>query len=30
VGRNKGLIETHRNLGYTIDKDPSYEISKRL
>jgi hypothetical protein len=30
VGRNKGLIETHRNLGYTIDEDPSYEISKRI
>ena len=30
VGRNKGLIETHRNLGYAIDKDPSYEISKKL
>jgi len=30
VGRNKGLIQTHKNLGYTIDKDPSYEISKRI
>ena len=30
VGRNKGLIQTHRNLGYTVDKDPSYEISKKI
>ena len=30
VGRNKGLIQTHKDLGYTIDKDPSYEISKRI
>ena len=30
VGRSKGLIETHRKLGYTIDKDPSYEISKKI
>ena len=30
IGRSKGLIETHRGLGYTIDKDPSYEISKKI
>jgi len=30
VGRNKGLMQTHRNLGYTVDKDPSYEISKKI
>jgi hypothetical protein len=30
IGRSKGLIETHRKLGYTIDKNPSYEISKKI
>jgi hypothetical protein len=30
IGRSKGLIETHRSLNYTIDKDPSYEISKKI
>jgi hypothetical protein len=30
IGRNKGLINAHRNLGYTIDDNPSYEISKKI
>ena len=30
VGRNKSLINAHRNLGYVIDDNPSYEISKKL
>jgi hypothetical protein len=30
VGRNKGLINAHRGLGYVIDDNPSYEISKKL
>ena len=30
IGRSRGLIEVHRKLGYTIDKDPSYEISKKI
>jgi hypothetical protein len=30
VGRNKGLIDTHKKLGYTVDKNPSYEISKNI
>jgi len=30
VGRNKGLINAHRNLGYVIDDNPSHEISKKL
>jgi hypothetical protein len=30
IGRNKGLIETHKKLGYTVDEKPSYEISKRI
>jgi hypothetical protein len=30
IGRNKGLINAHKNLGYTIDENPSHEISKKL
>ena len=30
VGRNKGLIETHKKLGYAVDDNPSYEISKKI
>lgn len=30
IGRSKGLIETHEKLGYTVDKNPSYEISKKI
>jgi hypothetical protein len=30
IGRNKSLINAHRNLGYVIDDNPSYEISKKL
>ena len=30
IGRSRGLIEVHKKLGYTIDKDPSYEISKKI
>lgn len=30
VGRNAGLISTHKKLGYTVDEKPSYEISKKL
>jgi hypothetical protein len=30
IGRNKSLIETHKKLGYTVDDNCSYEISKRI
>ena len=30
VGRNTGLIDMHKKLGYTVDEKPSYEISKKL
>ena len=30
VGRNKGLLNIHKELGYTVDDDPSYEISKKI
>jgi hypothetical protein len=28
IGRNKSLMAMHEKLGYTVDKEPSYEISK--
>lgn len=30
IGRNKNLIETHRKLNWIVDKDPSYEITKKI
>tara|TARA_R110002012_G_scaffold93710_6_gene227373 strand:+ start:291 stop:707 length:417 start_codon:yes stop_codon:yes gene_type:complete len=30
LGRNKHLMETHKKLGWQIDKKPSYEIIKIL
>jgi len=30
VSRNKTLLKMHKELGYTIDKDPSYEITKNI
>jgi hypothetical protein len=30
IGRNKHLIETHKKLGWSVDKNPSYEIMKKL
>ena len=30
IGRSKPLIETHRKLGWTVDKSPSYEITKKI
>lgn len=30
IGRNKSLINAHKNLGYTVDEKPSYEISKKI
>jgi hypothetical protein len=30
IGRNKHLINTHKELGYTIDSKPSHEITKKL
>lgn len=30
VGRNKGLLNIHKELGYTVDDHPSYEISKKI
>lgn len=30
IARNKSLINIHEQLGYTVDKNPSYEISKKL
>ena len=30
IGRNKHLIETHKKLGWKVDKKPSYEIVKNI
>lgn len=30
IARNKSLIDTHKKLGYTVDDNPSYEISKKI
>jgi len=30
VGRSKGLLKIHKELGYTVDDNPSYEISKKI
>jgi hypothetical protein len=30
IGRSKGLMDTHKKLGYNVDKNPSYEISKNI
>jgi len=30
IGRNKHLIETHKKLGWNVDKKPSYEIVKNI
>lgn len=30
IGRNKGLLEIHKSLGYTVDDTPSYEITKKI
>ena len=30
IGRNKNLMETHKKLGYLIDDNHSYEITKKL
>ena len=30
IARNKGLIHTHKKLGYRVDEKPSYEISKNI
>lgn len=30
IARNKSLINIHKDLGYTIDENPSYEISKKI
>ena len=30
IGKNKSLINIHKDLGYTVDENPSYEISKKL
>lgn len=30
IGRNKGLLNIHKELGYTVDDNPSYEISKKI
>lgn len=30
IARNNSLIETHRKLGYMVDDNPSYEISKKI
>ena len=30
IGRHKSLIETHKKLGWNVDKNPSYEIIKNL
>jgi len=30
IGRSKSLIDKHKKLGYTVDKNPSYEITKKI
>ena len=30
IGRNKILLSMHKKLGYIVDKDPSYELSKNI
>ena len=30
IGRAKSLIETHKKLGWNVDKTPSYEIIKKI
>jgi len=30
VSKSKSLINIHKELGYTVDETPSYEISKKL
>jgi len=30
IGRNKHLINTHKKLGWTVDKKPSHEITKKI
>jgi hypothetical protein len=30
ITRNKSLMDIHSKLGYTIDDNPSYEISKKI
>lgn len=30
IARHKGLINTHKKLGYAVDESPSYEISKKI
>jgi hypothetical protein len=30
IGRNKGLLSVHKSLGYTIDDNPSFEITKKI
>jgi hypothetical protein len=30
IGRNKSLLNVHEGLGYTVDKTPSYELSKNI
>jgi len=30
IGRNKHLIKTHKKLGWTVDKNSSYEIIKKI
>tara|TARA_R100000935_G_scaffold12299_1_gene24356 strand:+ start:216 stop:620 length:405 start_codon:yes stop_codon:yes gene_type:complete len=30
IGRSKSLIDRHKELGYTVDSDPSYEIIKKI
>ena len=30
IGRNKHLMKTHEKLGWYVDKNPSYEITKKL
>ena len=30
ITRNKSLMDIHSKLGYTVDNNPSYEISKKI
>ena len=30
IGRSKSLINIHKEMGWTVDEKPSYEITKKI
>ena len=30
IGRNKSLLNIHKQLNWTVDNDPSYEMIKKI